>query len=135
MEKSARTRMTTAVVLAAVFAAGLLLGMAVDRSTVVPADQIADTARQEERGQRPRMYEQVDADEAQLAQIEGIVREYRGDMRTLQREFRDAYDALVQQTREAIKGVLSPEQAEKYDSLVAEYEKRRAERGSRENRD
>jgi hypothetical protein len=139
MERSARTRMTTAAVLAIVFAAGLLMGMAVDRSAVVPGEQAADTARQEERGRRARMYEQVGADVAQLEQIESIVREHRGDMRALQREFRDAYDAryqaLVEKTREAIKGVLTPAQAVKYDSLVVEYEKRRAERGSRENRD
>jgi Spy/CpxP family protein refolding chaperone len=139
MERTARTRLTTAVVLAVVFSAGLLVGMAVDRSAVEPAAEVADTTRREERGRRTRMYEQVGASEAQLAQIESIVREHRGELRALQGEFRDAYDqryqALIEQTRSAIKGVLTAEQAEAYDSLVAEYEKRRAERGSRENRD
>jgi Spy/CpxP family protein refolding chaperone len=139
MERSARTRMTTAVVLAVVFAAGLLVGMAVDRTPIVPGEQVADTARREDRGRRTRMYEQVGPSEAQKTQIDSIVGQYRGDLRVLQRELRDAYDqryqALIQQTRDAIKGVLTPEQAAQYDSLVAAYEKRRAERGSRENRD
>lgn len=135
MERGARTRMTTVVVLAVVFAAGLLLGMAVDQSSSSPGEQVTDTTRREERGRRTPMYEQVGPSEAQKVQLDSIVREHRGEMRELQRDFREQYEALIQQTRDAIKGVLTPEQAEQYDSLVVEYEKRRAERGSRENRD
>ena len=109
--------------------------MAVDRAPIVPGEQVADTSRREDRGRRTRMYEQVGPSEAQKTQIDSIVGQHRGDLRVLQRDFRDAYEALIQQTRDAIKGVLTPEQAAQYDSLVAAYEKRRAERGSRENRD
>lgn len=138
MEKTLRTRLTTALVLAAVFAAGLFMGVAVDRSVAatpvvadVPADSNAAPAR------RVPMYEQVGPDEAQKVLIDSIVGEYRASMKTLHAEFRAAYNpryqALVDSTRASIKGVLTPEQAQAYDSLVADYERRRAERGSRDD--
>ena len=138
MEKTLRTRLTTALVLAAVFCAGLFTGVAAHRSVAAtpavaetPADSNAAPAR------RVPMYEQVGPDEAQKILIDSIVGEYRASMKTLHAEFRAAYNpryqALVDGTRTSIKGVLTPEQAQAYDSLVAEYERRRAERGSRDD--
>ncbi|NJD17749.1 MAG: hypothetical protein FIA95_00465 [Gemmatimonadetes bacterium] len=126
MDKLLRTRLTTVVVLAAVFAAGLLSGLAVDRALVVtPEEEEAGTegaARSGER--RGAMYEQVGPSEAQKAVIDSIVAEYRTAMRALHAEFQAAYDpryeALVRETRAAIKGVLTPEQVHAYDSLIAE---------------
>jgi len=139
MEKGARTRLTTALVLAAVFSAGLLVGMAADRPSVASDEEVGDSAASGERERRTPMWEQVGPNEAQKELIDSIVRGYRGDHRALQRELRDAYyqrsQELIEQTRTDIKSVLTPEQAVAYDSLVAEYERRRAERGSRENRD
>lgn len=138
MEKTMRTRLTTALVLAAVFSAGLFMGVAVDRSVAatpavadVPADSNAVPAR------RVPMYEQVGPDEGQKILIDSIVGEYRTSMKALHAEFRAAYNpryqALVDSTRVSIKGVLTPEQAHAYDSLVADLERKRAERGSRED--
>lgn len=138
MEKTLRTRLVTALVLAAVFCAGLLLGVAVDRSVAAapavaetPADSNAAPAR------RVPMYEQVGPDEAQKILIDSIVGEYRTAMKSLHAEFRAAYNpryqALVDSTRSSIKAVFTPEQAHAYDSLVANFERMRAERGSRED--
>ena len=53
MDKLLRIRLTTVVVLAAVFAAGLLLGLAVDRSLVAtPADEVARTGGEEQPTER-----------------------------------------------------------------------------------
>lgn len=139
MERIARTRLVTMLVLAVVFGAGVLLGLAADRS--LEARQPTATAAAEEapRQRRVPMYEQVRPDEEQTILIEAIMKDYREAMKALHAEFRAAYnpryDALVRETREAIKGVFTPEQAIAYDSLIAEYERRRAERGSRERRD
>jgi len=140
MERSLRTRLVTALVLAAVFSAGLFVGVALDRSVAatpavaeVPADSNAAPPR------RIPMYEKVGPDAAQKILIDSIVGEYRASMKSLHAEFRAAYNpryqALVDSSRAAIKAVLTSEQAHVYDSLVADYERRRAERGSREDRE
>jgi hypothetical protein len=140
MEKGARTRLTTALVLVVVFASGMTLGLAMDRSGVaLTADASEPQAEEGQRERRTPMWEQVGPDEAQKMQIDSVVKAYRETMRALQSDMRDAYNteyqSLIEQTRTDIKGVLTPDQAVAYDSLVAAYEKRRAERGSRENRD
>jgi hypothetical protein len=134
MEKLLRTRLTTVAVLAAVFGAGLLLGLAVDRSLVAtPEDRAARTEDDEQPTEgRHAMYEQVGPSEAQKIVIDSIVDEYRTAMRALHAEFRTAYDpryeALLQETRAAIKGVFTPEQVHAYDSLIAERDSLAAER-------
>jgi hypothetical protein len=128
----------TVLVLAVVFSAGILVGVAADRSVaattaeaVTPADSNVAPPR------RIPMYEQVGLDEAQKIVIDSIVAVYRADMKALHAEFRAAYNpryqALIDGVRASIKGVLTPEQAAEYDSLVAEYERKRAERASRDD--
>ena len=134
MDKLLRTRLVTVLVLAAVFAAGLLVGFATDRSLVTTP--VVDEARTEDEEQptqrRTAMYEQVGPSEAQKIVIDSIVDEYRTAMRALHAEFRAAYDpryeALLRETRAAIKGVFTPEQAHAYDSLIAERDSAAAAR-------
>jgi len=74
----------------------------------------------------------VGPSEAQKTVIDSIVAEYRTAMRALHAEFRAAYDpryeALLRETRAAIKGVLTPAQAHAYDSLLAERDSLAASR-------
>jgi hypothetical protein len=139
MEKNARTRLTTALVLAVVFASGALLGLAVDRSLDAEPAEGTQAAEDGERRRRVPIYEQVDPSESQSISIDSIVQDHRARMNSLHAEFRSAYNpryqALLEETREAIKGVFTPGQAMAYDSLLAEWDRRRAERGSRENRE
>ena len=85
------------------------------------------------------MYEQVGPNEAQMTSIDSIVRDHREAMKSLHREFRRAYDpryrGIVEGTREAIKGVLTDEQAMAYDSLTAEHDRRKAEERERRDED
>jgi Spy/CpxP family protein refolding chaperone len=139
MEKDARTRLVSALVLAVVFATGAVLGLAVDRSLQAGPVQGGGDETVGERERRRPMYEQVGPSERQMVAIDSIVDEHRNKMKALHAEFRSAYNpryqALVEETRQAIKGVLTPDQAVAYDSLLAERDRRRAERGSRENRE
>ncbi len=133
MDKLMRTRLMTVVVLAAVFGAGVLLGMAADRSIVAsPAAESTPSKEREDGGRRRPMYEQVGPSDAQRIAIDSIVAEYQNAMKALHAEFNAAYDprysALVEETREAIKSMLTPEQARAYDSLVAERDRQHAER-------
>ena len=141
MDKLLRTRLATAVVLLAVFGSGLLVGLAADRSLLAtPADEAVAAAEPEApRERRVPMYERVGPDEAQKMVIDSIVSEYRVSMKSLHAEFNAAYSpryrALVDETRAAIRGVLTPEQAIAYDSLIAERERKRAERDSTDDRE
>jgi len=140
MNKLLRTRLTTVVVLIVVFGAGILLGMAADRSMVAtPAAEAARPAESEDSARRGPLWEQVGPSDAQKIVIDSIVAEYRTAMKALHAEFNAAYDpryrALLDETRAAIKGVLTPEQAHAYDSLVAERDRQHAERDSGGDRD
>jgi cell division septation protein DedD len=139
MEKNARTRVVAALVLAVVFASGALLGLAIDRSQDAERAERVEEADEGERRRRVPMYEQVGPSESQMVSIDSIVEEHRARMSSLHAEFRSAYNpryqALLEETREAIKGVFTPEQAMAYDSLLTARDRRRAERGSRENRE
>jgi len=143
MDSGSRTRLMTAVILVVVFGAGLLLGAALDGSLAAgPAGGTAvlaeGTAEEAPRSRVP-MYEQVGPGDAQKIQIDSIVKEHRANMDALHEEFRGLYNpryrALVQEVREAIKGVFSPEQADRYQLLLDEFDQRRAERRDREKRD
>ncbi|HSG06857.1 MAG TPA: hypothetical protein VLA36_00770 [Longimicrobiales bacterium] len=138
MERMLRTRLVTTLVLAVVFSAGLLVGVAADRFLAASSAE-AETPEDSNaaRARRVPMYEQVGPDEAQKILIDSIVGEYRSSMKSLHAEFRATYNpryqSLVDSARASIKGVLTAEQAQAYDSLVADLERRRAERGSRED--
>ncbi len=135
MERVLRTRLFAGVVLAVVFGAGVLLGLALDQGGPGPT---ADRGRGDDSHRTPT-YMQVHPTDQQKVLIDSIVRKDRAAMRALHEEFRAEYDpryqALIKQTRDAIKGVLTPEQAAQYDSLLAENDRRRAERAQRQNRE
>ena len=150
MERGARIKLVTAVVLAVVFGSGLVLGYAMDSGLVpeapaasaqqgAPDRQGDEQPRQRQR--RPLVYEQLDPSPAQTAVIDSIMHVHRQRMNALDKEYRDVreqyegrYNALVQETREAIAGVFPPEVAEEYRRLLAEFDRRRAaERAAGEN--
>jgi Spy/CpxP family protein refolding chaperone len=146
MERSARTRIFTAAVLAVVFGAGTLLGVALSRSLGAnPPDPVATAAADSSaRPRRMPMYMKVDPTEEQRVKMDSIVKQSHEAMRALTKEFHQQYDpryeALITQTRAAIRAVLTPEQVVKYDSLVVESDRRHAEqrsneRGSRDSRE
>ena len=133
MENAPRTRLITALLLAVVFGSGLVVGLAVDSNLVAgPVEEPAAEEAESNERRRTNLYDQVGPNETQKTSIDSIVREHRESMKLLHREFREAYDPryrdLLEETREAIKGVFDSEQALAYDSLLAEFDRRRRER-------
>lgn len=140
-------RILTGVVIVAVFAAGLLLGFAggqgtsaatsQDEPAAVGSEEPSRNGDDRDRRDRRPMYERVGPSEQQLIQIDSILVVHRGRMRDLHEEFRGNYDpryrALIVQAREAIKTVLTDEQAAEYQVLLDESDRRRAERDARES--
>ena len=143
MEHVSRTRLLTALVLGVVFGAGVLLGLAADSSlraetAEVVAEETSGEAEPERRRRAP-IYAQVDPTTDQQARIEAIISEHRERTNALDKDvgatLRRGFREILFETREAIKGVFTPEQAAEYQGLLDEYDARRAaERESRDDR-
>jgi Spy/CpxP family protein refolding chaperone len=142
MEHSSRTRLVTALVLAAVFGAGVLLGLAADSNLgATPPEVVADTPATEGDTEEPRRrrytYDRVEPTDGQRTLIDSIIVEHRASTNELDREmraeYRGGFRVILLETREAIKGVLTPEQATEYQRLLDENDAR--DRDERENRD
>jgi hypothetical protein len=150
MEHGSRTRLTTALVLVAVFGAGAMLGFAADSSlgakTPVPTRTSAETsastasdgadaetdADEAEGERRAPLFMKVDPNEEQLADIDAIVAEHRARTNSLHEEqraeYRAGFRAILLETREAIKGVLSDAQAAEYQRVLNEWDAEAAAR-------
>jgi hypothetical protein len=76
--------------------------------------------------------EEVGLSEGQQAQADSIYWLYRGKMRALHEEFDAEYNSrfreIMSQSREDMLAILTTEQREVYDSLLAEWDRRREER-------
>jgi len=147
MERRVRTKLVAALVLGAVFGSGLLLGYAADSqlapepTTASAAAPAAQPAAAAERPRRPLVYEQLAPTPAQTAVIDSILGVHRARMNALDKEYREArhryqasYDAVVQETRDAIAGVFPAEVAAEYRRLLTEFDMRReAERAAEQD--
>jgi Spy/CpxP family protein refolding chaperone len=136
MDHVVKTRLVTAGVISAVFGSGVLIGYAADTNIraeaaeVTSAAEAAGDAGAEERTRRQPMYAQVDPTAEQQVMIDDIVRRYRKRTNHLDEERRAAFQRglreLTVETREEIKAVLSPRQAQEYQRLLDEWDARQA---------
>ena len=159
MEHGSRTKLMTAVILAVVLGTGVMLGLVSvcevgDGRTrcvinvnsdlaAMPVEEgmvrEADRDGMSERNRRTPMYEQVGLTEDQSLLIDSILEGQLQHMRSLHEEFRTTYvpryQALIQQTREAILEVFTEEQASDYRALLQEFDESRTRGDKRSNRD
>ena len=159
MESGSRTKLMTAVILAVVLGTGVMLGLVSvcevgDGRTrcvinvnsdlaAMPVEEgmvrEADRDGMSERNRRTPMYEQVGLTEDQSFLIDSILEDQLPHMRSLHEEFRTTYvpryQALIQQTREAILEVFTEEQASDYRALLQEFDESRTRGDQRSNRD
>src|SRR5688572_1236675 len=116
MEQRTRTRLVAALVLASVFASGVLLGYAADRGAAVAVASVGSNGdAPTERRRRVPVYELMNPTDDQRVVIDSIMREHRDEMNRLhadfdvaQRAYQSSYDALIQDTRDAIAAVSRP---------------------------
>lgn len=148
---SKRTRLVTLAVLLLVFVSGLLVGLAVDRTLTAgpPAEEAEEREGRRDRDdddrRRGRRYviDGVELAPDQRSRVDSIIAFHRQRTKELSEEFeeeyRPRYRQIVSETREAIKSVLTDEQAAIYDSLLSERARHRSRRDDdsdqRENRD
>lgn len=120
MEKSARTRLFTVVVLAVVFGAGIVLGVALGhRQGPTSAETAArDTGRAAQstdsagRRHRQPLYMQVDPTPEQKVRLDSILKVFRDSMQVLTNQFHQDYDPHYDSLRAEM------------DSLRARYHKK-----------
>jgi hypothetical protein len=133
MEQGSRTKLVAALVLALVFSSGLLLGYAADGG---PAVAMTPTGEEEAAPRRPYVpvYESMDPTHAQRAVMDSIMDAQRKKMNLLHEEFdvaqqiyNTSYDALIQQTRDAITLVFPEERRAEYRRRLEERERQRDE--------
>lgn len=114
-----RARLLGYGLLAATFVAGALAGAAIDRA-VVGADGPTEKARDRDRNDRERSYiiDRVDMSESQRASIDSILERRVERMRAVWREAEPRLDAITDSARSEIMDVLTPEQQERYKSML-----------------
>ena len=144
-----RTRLATAAIVGLVLAAGILLGMLWGRHVRTGALPIVESsAGTNDRRERRRMsfyLVEPPLTEQAIARAEAIITRRREAIRALfeeplidslysamkaaEDEFEDAYSprflAIVDSARAEIKQLMTPEQAVRYDSILAESDRRR----------
>ncbi len=85
------------------------------------------------------MYHEVDPNEIQLERIDSVRQVHRERTNALYDELRaeypDRFRAILLDTREAIKSVLTPEQAAEYQRLLDAYDEEQRRKAERENGD
>jgi len=118
----ARAKVIAAVL--AIFALGCVTGAALDSAYRLRA---AGTRR----GPEPRrdffeeLQRNLNLDARQSSEVRAIVDETREDYRQLRTEVRPRYDALRRDGRARIRALLTPEQQQKFDRMIAERDARR----------
>lgn len=118
------------------FGSGIVVGMAWDQtaSASTPEETRDQASSEERRGRRPLIVEGVGLTALQKASVDSLVSFHRKRMSELNEEFRPRYRAVIADLREEIKGVLTDDQREMYDTLLAENDARRRARRTRNSR-
>jgi Spy/CpxP family protein refolding chaperone len=111
----ARARLFSAALLLAVFTAGLLAGAAIDRAFANRGPE-----HRGRRGLETEVFERLDLDARQKAEIETIMERRRAEAAAVWNEVKPRLNQVVAGTREDLSRVLNPEQLEEYDRLMAE---------------
>lgn len=134
MQHSSKTRLLSGVVIAAVFGAGLLIGFAADSSLEAETSDavIEEVGEVEGDGgaSRSPMYARLNPDVDQQTAIDSIIAVHRERTNALDKEnrrtLRQGFRGILLETREAIKGVFPPEQADEYQRLLDEWDAQQA---------
>ena len=132
-DRDLKTRLASLAVLLLVLVSGFVIGLAWDRSlgASTAPEVVAEEEPAEEEEPRSLIIDRVGLSAEQKAAVDGIVAFHRARIKELNEEFNEEYSprfrTIVLATRDSLKTVLRPEQAAMYDSLTAEFDRRRDE--------
>ena len=129
-----RVKIVAVAALVLFFGSGIVVGMAWDQTASASTpEETRDQTMSERRGRRPLIVEGVGLTAFQKTSVDSLVSFHRKRMSDLNEEFRPRYSAVVADLREEIKGVLTDDQREMYDTLLAENDARRRARRTRDS--
>ena len=130
-----KVRIVAVAALVLFFGSGIVVGMAWDQTASASTpEETSDETRSERSGRRPLIVEGVGLTALQKTSVDSLVSFHRKRMSDLNEEFRPRYRAVIADLREEIKGVLTDDQREMYDTLLAESDVRRRARRTRDSR-
>ena len=130
-----KVRIVAVAALVLFFGSGIVVCMAWDQTASASTpEETSDETRSERSGRRPLIVEGVGLTALQKTSVDSLVSFHRKRMSDLNEEFRPRYRAVIADLREEIKGVLTDDQREMYDTLLAESDARRRARRTRDSR-
>ena len=126
MNEKSNSRLKTWLVLVAVFILGAVTGVGL--SGVYRSK--ANASFSEARGRHHQeMFERIrndlDLNAEQSKEMQKVLDETAGEFRTLRGELRPRYEELRRKARGRMRGILTPDQQQKFDTLMTEIDARR----------
>ena len=118
-----RARLLSAALLVAVFVAGTLVGAAMDRAIGAPEDH-----KRGRHGMESEVLERLRLSERQEREVEAIFERRRAEAAEIWSEVKPRLNQVLAATRDDLSRVLTPEQLEEYDRLMAERSRRKEDR-------
>ena len=123
MTQAGRTRLKMWLVLIAVFVLGSVTGAALTGLYRSRASSDRPEARERAMHERfEKMRSELSLTDQQTASVRTILDETRNEYRTLRTELRPRFDEPRQKARARIRALLTPEQQQKFDAMVAQQD-------------
>ena len=128
MNLRGKTRLKILLVVLGIFALGCVTGASLDSAYRLQASNDRASAGQPAKEDFfEAMQRNLNLNNRQATEIRTIVDETRSDYRQLRAEVRPRYDSLRQKARVRIRALLTPDQQQKFDAMVAQRDARRDE--------
>lgn len=124
MNLRGKTRLKLLLAVLTVFALGCITGAALDSAYRL---QARNSRSDHQEDFFESMRSKLNLNNEQATQIRSIVDETRTEYRQLRGEVRPRYDSIREKGRTRIRALLTPEQQQKFDAMLAERDARRDE--------
>lgn len=127
MTLAGRTRLKIWMVLLAVFVLGCVTGVALTGLYRSRASNGADSRERAMHERFERMRTELSLTEQQTAAVRTILDETRTEYRALRTELRPRFEEPRTKARSRIRALLTPEQQQKFDAMIAQQDAQRDE--------
>jgi Spy/CpxP family protein refolding chaperone len=127
MTLQGRTRLKMWLVLVVVFVLGSVTGMALTGLYRSRASNGRPGGEKTTRERFDKMRSELNLTDDQTKAVQGIIDETRNEYRALRTELRPKFEEPRQKARARIRALLTPEQQQKFDAMVAQHDAKRDE--------
>lgn len=127
MTTQGRTKVIMWLVLVAVFLLGSITGAALTGLIRSRASGGRETRERSANERFAKMRSQLNLTDQQATQIKTILDDTRNDYKTLRAELKPRFDEPRLKARAKIRALLTPDQQQKFDAMVAQYDAKREE--------